>query len=270
MLDLAGGQIPDTSGPRLSSELQELRTELRRSAAALRESRERELALDASRRELVAWVSHDLRTPLAGLRAMAEALEDGVAEDPESCYKQIGEAVNRLSGMVDDLFDLSRIQVGALGDLTDVFSLQDVASDVVAALVPLATARDVQLRYEPWPGDVAVRGNVTELTRAVTNVAANAVRHTADHEPVLVRVVTSERLASVEVEDGCGGIDEAVLARIFEVGYRGSRARGTGPDDGGAGLGLAITRGIVEAHGGTVSVVNTERGCRFRLDIPLA
>src|SRR5581483_8826844 len=111
--DLGAGRVPAASGRRLTAELEAVRTELAATAERLAASREREQALEEARRELVAWVSHDLRTPLAGLRAMSEALEDGVVDDPDLYYKRIRASVDRLSGMVDDLFDLSRIQAGA-------------------------------------------------------------------------------------------------------------------------------------------------------------
>ena len=104
--------MPAADGRRLTGEVEQVRSELQSTAAALAATRERERALETARRELVSWVSHDLRTPLAGLRAMAEALEDGVVDDPELYYKQIGASVERLNQMVEDLFDLSRIQAG--------------------------------------------------------------------------------------------------------------------------------------------------------------
>src|SRR5262249_62398499 len=114
-------------------------------AGRLAESRDRERALEASRRELVAWVSHDLRTPLAGLRAMSEALEDGVADDPALYYKQIHASVDRLAGMVDDLFELSRIQAGAISSAPEHVGLDDLVSDCLTALEPLARGRGVRL-----------------------------------------------------------------------------------------------------------------------------
>jgi signal transduction histidine kinase len=238
----------------------------------LTESRDRERALESARRDLVAWVSHDLRTPLAGLRAMAEALEDGVCEEPEQYYKQIAVAVERLSRMVDDLFDLSRVQAGALGQLTDVLSVGDLVSDATAALTPLAAAKDVRLLGTHPREHLTVRGNAAELTRALTNVMANAIRHTGENGVVEIGVSACDggRSAEVSVVDQCGGIDAELLQRIFDVGFRGTRARTQGADGGGAGLGLAITKGILEAHRGRVAVENTPTGCCFRLGLPLA
>ena len=132
---------PRRTGGRLTAELEQVRTRAappRRRRLA--DSRDRERALESSRRELVAWVSHDLRTPLAGLRAMSEALEDGVADAPELYYKQIRASVDRLASMVDDLFELSRIQAGAVTRDSRAGRLDDLVSDCIAALEPLARA----------------------------------------------------------------------------------------------------------------------------------
>ena len=272
---LGRGQVPDEDGGEISGELRDVRTELGEVARALAETRERERALESSRRELISWISHDLRTPLAGLRAVAEALEDGVADNPDLAYKQIAAAVERLSGMVEDLFDLSRLQAGAFSANTEQLSLDDLVSDCLAALQPLAQAQSVRLT-----GSVAqtasVTGNGPELNRALTNVVANAIRHTPAGGTVEVRVGVSAggggaELAEVSVRDECGGIPAADLPRIFDVGYRGASARTPGGvDPGGAGLGLAIARGILHAHEGSAEVENIAGGCRFTLRLPAA
>lgn len=268
---MAEGRVPQGNGRRLTAELEQLRTELAATARRLAESRERERALEASRRELVAWVSHDLRTPLAGLRAMSEALEDGVVEDPGLYYKQIHASVDRLAGMVDDLFELSRIQAGRIAATPERISLDDLVSDGLAALDPLARARDVRLTGLRH-GTVAVKGNSAELNRAITNLVANAIRHTDAGGAVEVQLGIAGGThaagdhAEVAVRDECGGIPPDDLPRVFDVGFRGEPAR----TEGGAGLGLAITRGIVEAHDGTVEVANVPGGCVFTIRLPLA
>jgi signal transduction histidine kinase len=268
--ELRAGRVPSDDGRRLTTEVEQVRRELRATAADLATTRERERALESSRRELVSWVSHDLRTPLAGLRAMAEALEDGVVENPELYYKQIGASVDRLNQMVEDLFDLSRIQAGAASRDTERIALTDLTSDCISALEPLAAVRDVRLLGEVRM-PVTVRGNGRELNRAVTNLLANAIRHTADHGRVDVRVdARPSGSVEVAVRDECGGIAPEHLARVFDVGFRAEAAR-TPSDDpapAGAGWGLAITRGIVEAHGGTVSVRNVPGGCEFTVRLP--
>ncbi|HET8680959.1 MAG TPA: histidine kinase dimerization/phospho-acceptor domain-containing protein, partial [Micromonosporaceae bacterium] len=144
------------------------------------EVRARERRIEASRRELVAWVSHDLRTPLAGLRAMAEALEDGVVRDPATVaeyHRRIRGETDRMTGLVDDLFELSRINAGALRLTLAPVALGDVVSDAVAAAAPLAAAAQVRLvaTRTDWP---PVRGSVPELSRVVANLLRNAIRHT--------------------------------------------------------------------------------------------
>jgi signal transduction histidine kinase len=268
--DLGSGRTPRISGRRLANPIENLRRELDETAARLAESRDRERALESSRRELVAWVSHDLRTPLAGLRAMSEALEDGVVAAPEVYYKQIHSEVDRLSTMVDDLFQLSRIQSGSLADETEQISLDDLISDCLAALEPLASAQQVRLAGST-DGLATVTGNGSELNRALTNLVANAIRHTRADGAVEVTVRVRDAVAEVAVRDQCGGIPDNELDRVFDVGFRGEPARTPHlANPAGAGLGLAITRGIVEAHSGTVQVENVNGGCAFVVRLPTA
>lgn len=223
---------------------------------------------ERTRRELVAWVSHDLRTPLAGMRAMTEALEDGVAPDPQRYFRQLRTEVDRLTGMVDDLFELSRINAGALQLVRERISLTDVVGDVVAAAAPLAAARGVRLAAEAEPGTSdTIDADERELRRAIANLVGNAIRHTPHDGTVQVTASVVNGTATVTVTDACGGIPDAELARVFEAGYRGDLARTPDPD-GGAGLGLAIVQGIVNAHGGAVDVRNVSGGCRFEVLIP--
>jgi signal transduction histidine kinase len=268
--ELAAGRVPSSDGPRLTPQLERMRLELADTARRLAMSRERERALETSRRELVAWVSHDLRTPLASLRAMSEALEDGVAESPELYYKQMRASVDRLATMVDDLFELSRIQSGGFALETEQVALDDLVSDCLAALGPLATAQGVRLTGHS-AGATTVTGNAPELSRALINLVANAIRHTRADGVVDVSVDVSSGGAAVTVLDECGGIPDHELERIFDVGFRGEPARSPNQNNpGGAGLGLAITRGIAEAHGGSVDVANVDGGCSFILRLPTA
>ncbi|MFE9424054.1 sensor histidine kinase [Kitasatospora sp. NPDC006697] len=266
----------------LGAELAELSAELAATSARLAESRERERALESSRRELIAWISHDLRTPLAGLRAMAEALEDGVAEDPARYHARIGTEVDRLAGMVDDLFELSRIQAGALALSPARVSVYDLVGDALAGADPLARERGVRLaggRVDRAPVEVDGR----EITRVLGNLLVNAIRATPADGVVEVAARWEAGEVLVSVTDGCGGIAEDDLPRVFETGWRGGSARtprqdgstgGAGADrrhgDTGAGLGLAIVRGIVEAHAGRATVRNVGGGCCFEIALPAA
>jgi signal transduction histidine kinase len=250
----------------LAAEFAALSRELADTSAKLAESRARERGLEQARRQLVAWVSHDLRTPLAGLRAMAEALEDGLAADPPRYHKQIRAEAERLATMVDDLFELSRIHSGTLQLSPDQIGLDDLVSDVLASTEALARERGVQLDGRAT-GQLAVRADPRELSRALTNLLANAIRHTPPGGRVYVEAWPEDGDALLAVADGCGGIPEADLPHVFDLAWRGTDARSPAPDSG-AGLGLSIVRGVAEAHRGSVRVVNTEVGCRFEMRLP--
>lgn len=238
-----------------------------------REARARERTAEASRRELVAWISHDLRTPLAGIRAMAEALADGVVDEPDeicSYASRIQGETERLSRMVDDLFELSRITAGALHLEFSAVPLHDVVNEAVAAEHPRAQRRGVRLatETEQWP---VVSGSDPELARVVRNLLSNAIRHTPPRGTVVLTAGREGHQAWLRVDDGCGGIDAAELERVFEVAYRGDHARGDNErEPAGAGLGLAIARGLVQAHHGEIHARNHGPGCRFEVRLPLA
>ncbi len=261
------GEFRSPAGP-MAAELTALSRELAATARKLEESRQRERRLEQSRRQLVAWVSHDLRTPLARLSAMAEALQDGITTDPGRYHGQIRAEVARLTVMVDDLFELSRIQAGTLQLSPDRIVLSDLVSDTVATTEALARARGVQLTGAASGSPLVVHADPRELSRVLANLLINAVQHTPPGGRVDVEARQEADRALLAVTDGCGGIPEAEITRIFDTGWRGSQARTPGAD-GGAGLGLAIVRGIVDAHHGEVRVVNTGPGCRFEVRLPL-
>ena len=237
----------------------------------LAEARDRERALEASRRELVAWVSHDLRTPLAGLRAMAEALEDQVVTDRQTVrryHSQIRSETDRLSLMIDDLFELSRIHAGALRLSRSRIGLDDLVGEALASAEPLARAKGVLLRGSAADG-LPVYVDTAEVGRALRNLVINAIRHTPSDHCVEVAGESESGMAMVSVSDSCGGIPADLLPRIFDVAFRGESARTPGPGEG-AGLGLSIARGIVEAHSGQIAVRNAGPGCQFVIRLPLA
>jgi signal transduction histidine kinase len=252
------------------AEFQGLADELARTSHKLQESRVREVRLEESRRELVAWVSHDLRTPLAGLRAMTEALEDGMADDPSRYHRQIRAEVDRMVRMVDDLFELSRIHAGNLRLTLEPVVLGDVVSEAIASADPVAKARGVRLGGGVDAG-LEVVADATELSRVVGNLLMNAIRHTPADGVVEVVGRSGPDGVELSVTDGCGGLSEEDMERAFDVAWQGSRARTpdvAGVFGSGAGLGLAIVKGIVEAHHGKVSVANQVPGCQFLVRLP--
>jgi signal transduction histidine kinase len=269
-LDTHGSFVGVNRGP---SELQALSAELARTSRRLEESRLREGRLEDSRRELISWVSHDLRTPLAGMRAMAEALEDGMAEDPARYHRQIRAEVDRMVRMVDDLFELSRIHAGVLTLSPETVALTDIVSEAIAGADAMARARSVRLGGSVEQG-LAVTADPIGLSRVMTNLVMNAVRHTAADGTVEIRGRSVPDGVELSVSDQCGGISETDMERVFDLAWRGGSARTPDSSDelagvGGAGLGLAIVKGIVEAHRGVVRVENVAAvGCRFLVRLP--
>ncbi|WP_323102346.1 HAMP domain-containing sensor histidine kinase [Intrasporangium sp. YIM S08009] len=263
---------------------------LGRAMSRAEEARLRDQAMEERRRELVAWVSHDLRSPLAAIRALADALEDGVAPDPEQAFAQLRREIARLDAMVGDLLDLSRITAGDVARDRALVDLSDVVSDVVAAARPVAARVGVSV-VGTTSGTPTADLDARDVTRVVDNLVANAVRHTARGSTVRVDLAVDGPDAVLAVSDACGGIADDVLPRVFEAGFRGSPAR-TPTGTAGAGLGLAIVSAVVGAYGGTVTVANigadgargdatahggTEPvegprppvGCRFEVRLPL-
>jgi signal transduction histidine kinase len=257
------------------AEVRKLSEELALTGRRLEESRAREARLEGSRRELISWVSHDLRTPLAGMRAMTEALEDGMAPDPERYRTQIRREVDRMVRMVDDLFELSRIHAGVLRVEPETVVVGDLVSEAIAGADPVARSRSVRLGGSVEEG-LAVAGDPAGLARVVSNLLMNAIRHTPADGVVEVHGRSLADWVELSVTDGCGGLDPADMQRVFDVAWQGGRARTPDPAAGdlrGAGLGLAIVRGIVEAHEGVVHVENVPAGepvgCRFLVRLPL-
>ena len=254
-----------------SAEFAGIAADLAETSRKLTEAREEVAALDASRRELVAWISHDLRTPLAGLRAMAEALEDGLADDPQRFHRQMRSQVDHLSAMVDDLFELSKIHSGGLALSMQPVSLYDLVSDAVSELGALAESRSITLR-EASSGELTVVGDPRELARVIGNLLINAIQHSpAGSEISVTARHEGDDHVVLTVEDAGGGIPEQDLSKIFQAGWRASTSRTPEQLEGrspGAGLGLAIVQGIVEAHSGDISVRNVPGGCRFDVRLP--
>lgn len=273
------GEHPGLPAPLMSSELSELADELERSSRMLAESREREAAVENSRRELVSWISHDLRTPLASMRAMAEALEDGMADDVSGYYRKIISQTDQMAIMVNDLLELSKIQAGTLRLKAEPLDLYDLASDAIADLAPLATRRKIRLDGGGVRECLALADGPS-LGRAVRNVVLNAILYSQPGSGVNVEVTRDGDDAVVSVTDRCGGIAPEDIPRLFDTGWQKnpsrSRSGGTGisgPEPeaagySGAGIGLSMVAGIIRAHEGSVTVENVDGGCRFSLRLP--
>jgi signal transduction histidine kinase len=239
------------------------------------EIRDSERAAEQSRRRLVAFVSHDLRTPLAGIRAVAEAIADGLVNQDEAREqaKHIEQESIRLSEMVDDLFEMSKINAGAVQPAHDTVALDEVVDDVVAAHRIVAERAGVALQVNLPDQPVRVIGSDRALVRVLSNLVANAIAHTPHGGRVKLALGRDEQGAWARVDDTGVGIDQADLPRVFDVAYRGSNDRVPRTDSSlpsGSGLGLAIAAGLVQAHGGTLSARNLDAGARFEVRLPLA
>ena len=256
-----------TNPAEVPRELAKVIDDLADTRRTLAQSRARERAAEESRRELVTFMSHDLRTPLAGLRALAEGLEDGVITDVPRALSQLRSTVWRMSVLVDDLFALARVQGPDSAKPRMPVSVTELVSDIASEAAASAVANDVQLHTDlPVDDRLAVLGSADDLARALDNLVANAVRHTHAGGTVRLKGSRGTDEVLVAVVDECGGIPESDLARVFDAGWRGNPSRSN--EDGGAGLGLAIARAVVESHSGRIAVHNLPGGCRFDVVLP--
>ena len=271
-LSLTEAGTDDSEAAAGPGELAALADQLRDTSKLLAQAQLRAEATERSRRELVAWVSHDLRTPLSGIRAMIEALEDRVVQDPGTVrryYATIRLETDRLAGLVDDLFELSRIQSGARALAWAPVGLDEIVAEAVEGAGVAARAKGVTLQSALSDPPPVVEVATAEMIRVIRNLLDNAIRHTRPGGAVTLTTRPDPDGASVEVSvlDECGGIPEDDLARVFEMGYRGDEARTPGQARGG--LGLAVAQGLVQAHAGQITVNNEGPGCRFTVRLPL-
>ena len=270
---LANGELETELPVDGHDEISQLSTDFNRMAAALREAAAREREMEEARRELIAAVSHDLRTPLASARALIEAVADGVAANPETEARYLSSARNELANLgrlVDDLFELAQIDAGVLRLELEEASLHDLISDTLASFHPQAESRGVRLVGEVDEGVDPVLMNPPKLQRVLYNLVSNALRHTPADGTVALRAMPDGEVVRIEVADTGEGIAPGDLPRVFESSYRGEKSRTRRKEDGapGAGLGLAIARGLVEAHGGRISVESRPgHGSRFRFTL---
>ncbi len=225
--------------------------------------------LDAVRRDFVANASHELKTPVASIRATAETLHDGAIDDPVAARRfteQLERDADRLSRIVSDLLDLSRLEAGS--DRDALVALDAVAAEVVERRRGDATTADVELTLAT-DGVPMIPGSTRDLGLLVGNLVDNAIHYTQPGGRVDVEVRAHPDAVSLRVSDSGVGIPQRDVPRIFERFYRVDQARSRAT--GGTGLGLAIVKHVCENHGGEVSVTSElGRGSTFEVTLPTA
>jgi signal transduction histidine kinase len=251
-------------------ELSALATQVNRMA---RELEQREAERDASeqaRRDLVAGVSHDLRTPLNSLRLICRAIEDNLV-DEQTVRRYLGQIafnIRSLDTLIEDLFELTRIEAGDIEWSFEDLPLDQLMRETLEGMASVAEQRGVELRLWTAPDLPPARANPEKVQRVLYNLVTNAVQNMPKGGRVSLSAVASGQEVEVEVADTGAGIPVADVERVFEPLWRGGEARASRPRDG-AGLGLPISRSIVEAHGGRIYVAETSsRGTHIRFTLP--
>lgn len=240
-------------------------------ATQLEETKDQQEQLDKLRRDLIAWTSHDLRTPLTSIRAMIEALHDGIVADEHTVqryYQTIRSDIISLNTLIDDLFELAQLDAGGIVMEKSNHSLRDIISDALESFQAIAVQSNIKLSGDVSPDLDSIPLNAPKIARVLNNLLINALRFTPTNGEVKVIGYQEGNEVVVTIEDSGDGFSEADLVRVFEQFYRGEEARSR--STGGAGLGLAIARAIVSGHGGQIWAENrSEKGARVGFRLPM-
>ncbi len=242
-------------------------------AQNLQEVEEQKRQLEQTRRDLTAWVSHDLRTPLTSMRVMIEAILDGVVDDDETVKRYLDNSraeIEHLSHLIDDLFELAQLDVGHLKLDLQQASIRDLISDTLGSMVAKADQRDIKLKGDVSDGLDMIQMAPDKIQRVLTNLVDNAIKYAQGGESVVLRAWRKGSEIRIDIHNSGSFIPIDVLPRLFESFYRGEGSR-VRADDGarGTGLGLAIARGFIEAHGGNIWATSVESdGTTFSFTLP--
>lgn len=258
---LAGGDLEARVPINGRDEVAQVALAFNQMAEQLQEVQTQREDLDRLRRDLIAWASHDLRTPLTSIRVRAEALNDKVIEDSESrqrFYRGILSDVMALDHLIDDLLELAQLDAGGLQLEMTPLSLGDLLSDSLDRFQPMADQRNITLSATIGQDVDPVQVNATKISRVLDNLLGNALRYSPQGGSIIIAAERNSEGVQVSVDDNGSGFDENDIPRLFEQFYRGEQARSRAT--GGAGLGLAIARGIVEAHDGRIWAENNPAG----------
>lgn len=260
---VAGGNLTASTAVDRPDEVGQVARAMDGMIGALARAEDQRRDSDESRRSFLAAVSHDLRTPLTSLQAAVEALQDGVSPDPERYLRSMARDLQSLRGLVDDLFTLTRIEVGDLDLRPITLDTGELVEEILEAMRPLAESRGVELKLETHR-QVPVEADPRAVARVVRNLVDNAIRHTAPHTAVRLRVAPVDQGVEVRVLDQGPGFPAGFGEAAWKDAAKGDPARSR--DGTGGGLGMTIARGLVEAHRGEIWVEYGEGGqVAFRL-----
>lgn len=270
--ELANGNLQTRVPVGGRDELSTLAAAFNRMAEQLQAADRKQRDLETLRRDLVAWASHDLQTPLASMRAILEALADGVVDEPEMVKRYLNNAqrdVMSLSALMDDLFQMSQLDAGGFPLNRAQASLNDLVSDTLESFSELATRENIRVEGQVEADVDPVFMDTQAIGRVLNNLIGNALRYTPAGGEIKVHARRIGAGVEVSVRDTGEGIHGQDIPHIFERFYRGDASRSRNQGTVSAGLGLAIARGIVHAHQGDIHVQSERgRGTQFSFDIP--
>lgn len=270
---LAGGDFSTRLRIAGNDEIAQLAATFNAMAKSLGEVDDQKRQLEQTRRDLTAWVSHDLRTPLTSVRVMIEAMLDGVVDDKETVHRYLDSSraeIEHLAYLIDDLFELAQLDVGHLTINMQRASISDLISDTLGSMEPKARQQGITLLGEVADNVDMIRMAPDKIQRVLSNLVDNAIKYTREGEAVTLRAYRSADDIRIDIHNSGSYIPRDVLPRLFESFYRGEGSRMRG-DDGarGTGLGLAIARGFIEAHGGHIWASSEEgEGTTFSFTLP--
>ena len=270
---LAGGDFTTRLNIAGNDEIAQLAATFNSMARSLQEVDEQKRQLEQTRRDLTAWVSHDLRTPLTSMRVMIEAILDGVVQDRDTVHRYLDNSraeIQHLGRLIDDLFALAQLDVGHLTIDMQQASIKDLISDTLGSMMAKASEHEIMLKGEVAPDIDMILMAPDKIQRVLSNLVDNAIKFTRAGETVTLRAYLEAGDIRIDIHNSGSYIPQDVLPRLFESFYRGEGSR-TRDDDGarGTGLGLAIARGFIEAHGGRIWATSAEAdGTTFSFTLP--
>jgi signal transduction histidine kinase len=252
-----------------SDEISGLARSFNKMAEQLQDNSEKQKELDLLRRDLIAWIGHDLQTPLASIRAIIEALADEIVEDPATIHRYLNTAqkdVRSLSILIDDLFEMAQLDAGGITIHKELNSLSDLVSDTIESYSTMARNQGIHLEGEISPEIDYIYMDAPRISRVFNNLVSNALRYTPPEGLIKISIEHRIEYAYIEVSNSGDMIPPEDIPYIFDRFFRGekSRSRATG----GSGLGLAISKGFVEAHGGKIGVESNPEITRFYFTLP--